>query len=215
MFIIDFDSTLISCESLEKLADIALADQPDKSATMAKIAAITTQGMSGEITFEESLEHRLRLFRAHRQHVAELTDCLISHLSVSARKHHDWFKQNADRLYILSGAFTDYMAPVVARLSIPKTRILANRFTYDTTGTIVGFDQSIPLSHSGGKAEMVSKLGLGGPVIVIGDGYTDYEIKAAGLADEFWAFTETVARPKVVAHADRTIASFSELTAAY
>jgi D-3-phosphoglycerate dehydrogenase len=55
-------------------------------------------------------------------------------------------------------------------------------------------------------------LNLPHPIIVVGDGYTDYEIRATGEADQFWAFTEHIERPEVVVGADRTLSSFAELT---
>ena len=47
--IFDFDSTLVDFETLEALADIALADAPGASDTRAQIAALTDQAMGGEI----------------------------------------------------------------------------------------------------------------------------------------------------------------------
>jgi D-3-phosphoglycerate dehydrogenase len=46
---------------------------------------------------------------------------------------------------------------------------------------------------------------------VIGDGYTDYEIKASGLANKFYAFTENVSRPSVTAQADHIAPSLDEI----
>ncbi len=45
---------------------------------------------------------------------------------------------------------------------------------------------------------------------MIGDGYTDYEIKAAGLANKFYAFTENVERDQVTEKADHITPSFDE-----
>ncbi|HPW63926.1 MAG TPA: phosphoglycerate dehydrogenase, partial [Cyclobacteriaceae bacterium] len=49
-----------------------------------------------------------------------------------------------------------------------------------------------------------------GDVYVIGDGYTDYEIKHAGLANKFFAFTENVEREKVLSKADHVAPSLDE-----
>jgi len=51
---------------------------------------------------------------------------------------------------------------------------------------------------------------LPGDVYVIGDGYTDYEIKHSGLANKFYAFTENVEREKVLAKADHITPSLDE-----
>jgi D-3-phosphoglycerate dehydrogenase len=46
---------------------------------------------------------------------------------------------------------------------------------------------------------------------MIGDGFTDYEVRAKGAAAEFWAFTQHVVRPSVVERADRVLVSFEEI----
>ena len=45
---------------------------------------------------------------------------------------------------------------------------------------------------------------------VIGDGYTDYEIKHSGLANKFYAFTENVERETITSKADHITPSLDE-----
>jgi len=58
--------------------------------------------------------------------------------------------------------------------------------------------------------EQLKQLNLPGDVYVIGDGYTDYEIKHAGLANKFYAFTENVERERVLSKADHIAPSLDE-----
>ena len=51
-------------------------------------------------------------------------------------------------------------------------------------------------SQRGGKIRRLALLDLDGPVYVLGDGYTDYEIRQAGLAHRFYAYTENVEPPQ-------------------
>src|SRR5690606_35492293 len=53
-------------------------------------------------------------------------------------------------------------------------------------------------------------LGLDAEAYVIGDGYTDYELKESGLASRFYAFTENVKRDRVLAVADQVVDSLDE-----
>lgn len=46
---------------------------------------------------------------------------------------------------------------------------------------------------------------------MIGDGYTDYEIKQAGLAKKFIAFVENVTRAVVIQKADIVAKCFEEV----
>ena len=52
------------------------------------------------------------------------------------------------------------------------------------------------------KIEVVKKLGLDGTIIVIGDGYTDYEIKKHGFASKFIQYTENINRKELNINAD-------------
>jgi D-3-phosphoglycerate dehydrogenase / 2-oxoglutarate reductase len=211
-YILDFDSTLVQSESLDELANVSLADHKDRRAIMRELEHITHRGMSGELAFDESLQARLQLFTGTRSHIDELITYLSDHMSPSALATREWFDSNRPRIYVISGGFEEYITPIATKLGIAADHIYANRFIFQDD-VIVGIDTKRHTSKPGGKAAQIAALHLSHPIIAIGDGYTDYEIKAKGLADEFWAFTETIRRPQVVAHADRVLRSFSEILA--
>ena len=209
-YILDFDSTLVTVESLDELARLSLVNHAQKYQIMQHLEHITHRGMTGEITFDESLQSRLRLFAATKEDIAQLSDYLFTRISPSALAARDWFKQSRNHLYIVSGGFEEYILPVAEKLGLRSDHVFANRFEY-LDNTVVGFDETRPTSQQGGKAAQLTALHLPHPLIAIGDGFTDYENKAKGLADEFWAFTETVDRPNVTAKADRVVSSFDEI----
>jgi D-3-phosphoglycerate dehydrogenase len=208
-FIVDFDSTLVRVEGLEVLAEVALQGEPDGEDRRRRIAALTDQAMSGELAFEEALAHRLALLRPRRSHIDEAVARLAGEISPSAQEHAAFFA--SPDVYVVSGGFHEMIDPVVARLGVPVSRVLANSFVFDEDGCGADFDRSNPVGRSGGKADAVRGLHLTGEVVVIGDGWTDYEIRAAGAADRFYAFVENVERPRVVAHADRIARSFGDV----
>lgn len=210
-YILDFDSTLVAVESLDELARLALKGAPDGAERLASLHALTASGMEGTVSFDETLRRRLQLFSANRTHVAELITILKDAITDSALELEDWFDENADDIYVVSGGFEDYIIPVVAELGIAPSHVFANKFIYDDNGMIVGFDESRHTSQNKGKANQVADLQLASPIVAIGDGMTDYEIRARGEADEFWAFTQHVARPMVVERADRVLESFEDI----
>ncbi|HUS25855.1 MAG TPA: HAD-IB family phosphatase [Nevskiaceae bacterium] len=210
-YIIDFDSTIVRVEGLEELARIALRGQPDRAAVMDRLQALTDHAMAGHIPVDQALRQRLELFKPNKYHLAELKDHLLHQITPSVWEHRAWLTYNASRIYVLSGGFEEFIVPVVARLGLPADHVLANAFELNADGDIVGHDTSRHTSRAGGKVLQVADLQLPRPVIVIGDGYTDYEIKARGQADEFWAFCENVNRPNVAARADRVLTSFSQV----
>lgn len=209
--IFDFDSTLVRVETLELLADICLEGRPDAVEIRDKVAALTDQAMNGEIGFGEALRRRLELLPLRREHVQSLADRILDEGTPSVRRNLRFFNENADRIYILSGGFREIITPIAERLRLSADHVLCNDFVYDADGRVVGVDDANPLSHADGKPQVVKALGLEGPVVMVGDGWTDAEVKLGGAADRFYAYTEIVRRERVVGAADAEAASMDEL----
>ena len=53
-------------------------------------------------------------------------------------------------------------------------------------------------------------LGLKGITHIIGDGFTDFEIKKEGYADYFYLFTENIKRKSLIKNADFLLKSFDQ-----
>jgi D-3-phosphoglycerate dehydrogenase / 2-oxoglutarate reductase len=209
-FVIDFDSTFTKVEAFDVLADISLSDHPEQEERKKRIIEITNQGMDGSISFRESLELRLNLLAPSRHHLPLLITKLKGSVSESFKRNREFFQTYSDNIYIISNGFKEFIEPIVTEFGIKAENILANEFKFDKDGRVVGFDTENPLSANGGKVEQLKKLNLPGDIYVIGDGYTDYEIKHAGLANKFFAFTENVARENVKSKADHITPSLDE-----
>ncbi|CAL1691511.1 Erythronate-4-phosphate dehydrogenase [Brevundimonas subvibrioides] len=209
--IFDFDSTLVRIETLEALADIALAGVEGADAIRAQIASLTDRAMAGEMDFGTALKARLALLPLTRAHVELLADRILEEGTPSVRRNLRFFNENADRLVILSGGFREVIAPIAERLGVAPDRLLCNDLTYDADGRVTGVDETNPLARENGKPIVIQGLGLTGPVVMIGDGWNDAEVKLAGAADRFYAFTEIARRDKVVAVADGEATSIDEL----
>lgn len=209
-FVIDFDSTFTKVEAFDVLAEISLNDHPERETRKEMVKEITNLGMNGNISFRESLERRLALLEPHRRHLPLLIEKLRAVVSDSFRRNRDFFQTHRDNIYIISNGFREFIEPVVEEYGVLPANILANEFRFDATGKIAGFDETNPLSANNGKVEVLKRLSLPGDVYVIGDGYTDYEIKHSGLANKFYAFTENVEREAVVEKADHIAPSLDE-----
>lgn len=209
-FIIDFDSTFIKDESLDVLFEVSLNGHPEKEEIVAEIKKITNLGMEGKLSFAESLQARVKLLRANQTHIQKTIEILRERVSESFKRNKKFVEQFKDDIYIISGGFTDIIYPIVAEYGIAKDHVFANTFTYDANGFVSGFDTENLLSKTGGKVLKIKSLDFKGDVFVIGDGYTDYEIKEAGLANKFFAFTENVARESVTAKADHVVPGLDE-----
>lgn len=209
-FIIDFDSTFTKVEAFDVLASISLRDHPEQKTRTAQVVEITNQGMNGGLSFRESLEKRLALIAPEKKHLPLLIEELKKLVSDSFKRNREFFQNYADDIFIISNGFKEFIEPVVCDYGIKPENIFANSFEFDEQGKVTGFDKNNPLSANNGKVEQIRRLNLPGDVYVIGDGYTDYEIKHSGLANKFYAFTENVNRENVVKNADHVTPSLDE-----
>jgi D-3-phosphoglycerate dehydrogenase len=208
--VIDFDSTFTKVEGLDELARIALEGNPKQAEIVGKIREITDKGMTGEYSFADSLRERVALLPANKSHVDQLIAFLKGKISESFKRNKAFIREHADRILIVSSGFKDFIVPVVADMGIAAENVHANTFTYDGEGNITGYDHENLLSQDKGKVRLLQSLALEGEVFVIGDGYTDYELREAGLANKFFAFTENVSRKAVTDKADFVVPSLDE-----
>ncbi|WP_431164770.1 phosphoglycerate dehydrogenase [Tenacibaculum halocynthiae] len=201
-YIFDFDSTLTKVEALDVLAEITLVNNPKKEEIIEGIVNITNLGIDGEISFPESLERRIQLLNAKKSDLTVLIDELKQKVSLSIERNKDFFEKFSDDIYVISAGFKEFIDPIVAAYNIPSERVYANTFEFDENDVIVGFDKNNVLSTHNGKIQCLKNLELEGEIQVIGDGYSDYVTREAGVADKFFAYTENVSRDKTVANAD-------------
>ncbi|WP_114781648.1 phosphoglycerate dehydrogenase [Botryobacter ruber] len=209
-FIIDFDSTFTQVEALDELGEITLQDDEKKEQILQEIKDITNSAMEGKSSFTAGLSQRLSLLNANQRHLQQLISRLRNKVSQSVSRNRNFFNEYADNIYIVSSGFKEFITPIVTEYGIKEENIYANTFEYDENGNIIGFDKENVLCLDKGKIKLLEDLALEGDVYVLGDGYTDYEIKEAGLANKFYAFTENISRESVIAKAEHIAPSLDE-----
>lgn len=209
-FIIDFDSTFTQVEALDELARISLKNHPDREKIYQQIEDLTNASMEGRLSFSQSLENRVKLLQANREHLKQLISHLKKKVSTSFSRNTIFFKNHQDKVLIVSGGFKEFIIPVVTEYHIKKENIYANTFVFDEAGNIVGYDRSNPLSQEGGKVKLLKELKLEGDIYGIGDGYSDFQLKESGMIKKFFAFTENIERKSVAEKADHITPSFDE-----
>jgi len=205
-FIIDYDSTFIKVESLDEL--FMISNGPDKN-TKKKFTEITRLGMEGKISFSESLNKRIKLINSNKDDIHKTIKKLDKQISASFKKNISFLRENSENILIISSGFHELIDPIVLKYGIKKENIYANRFLYENE-KIIGYDKNNPLSKSHGKVKIIKELNLKGVIHVIGDGYTDYEIKKEGLANYFYLFTENIKRESVAKSADYLLKSLDQ-----
>jgi len=209
-FVFDFDSTLTSVEALDVLAEISLVNNSKKDEIINEIVEITNLGIDGRISFTESLEKRIQLLNAKKSDLPILINQLRKKVSISIERNKEFFENFSDDIYVISCGFKEFIDDIVKDYNIPTERVFANTFEYDDNDIIVGFDSNNVLSTHNGKIECLKNLDLEGEIQVIGDGYSDYVTKEAGVADTFFAYTENISREKTIENADHITPNFDE-----
>lgn len=209
--IIDFDSTFIKLETLEEISREALRDNLEKDKIQKEIEKITKQGMHGKLSFGESLKRRLALFSADKKDIAKINEKIKENITDSFLENKDFFKKYGKQIFVISGGFKECIFPVSDDFGIPRKNILANDFKFDEKGKVIGIDENNLASKTQGKVRQAENLNLKGRIFVIGDGWTDFEIKREHQADYFLAFTENVRRESVVELADKEVVNFQEV----
>lgn len=183
--VLDFDSTLITRESLEVLLARARPDLAEE------IHAITAAGMDGRIGFRESVEKRLALARPSKKEVEALGREALAWITPGIEGA--WRALDAE-IWLVSGGLTEALLPVAAHLGIPRKRVLATRARWSRKGEMLGIEVRDKPEQLRPHAATMKR-----PRVLVGDGMTDYEPFRESVVDHFIAFTANVRRAPVVA----------------
>ena len=207
--IIDFDSTIVKVETLDVIAQISSTND---NSIVNQIKNITNDAMNGKIGFHEALIKRIKILNATQENLNEATIIIKKSISESFIKNKKFFKENQDNCYILSGGFKEIIEPIAITLGFKKENIFANTFKIKNK-IVYSIDENNFLSHDKGKVKVSKQLinTNNKKTIILGDGYTDYELKKYKAADIFIAYTENINRKSVVKNADIVANNFDKV----
>jgi phosphoserine phosphatase len=189
LFISDMDSTMISAECIDELADFA--------GIKPMIAAITERAMQGELDFVSALHERVALLKGLPE--TAIAQCLHDRIAPmpGARELVQTLRAKGCRTVLVTGGFHQFADPVAAQLGFD--RIVANRLEIadgKLTGNLIG-----PICDSATKRETllaeIDQLGAGATSLAMGDGANDIPMLAAATCGIAFC-----AKPKARAAAD-------------
>lgn len=165
VFVSDMDSTMISAECIDELADFAgIKDQ---------IAAITERAMLGELDFEAALRERVALLKDMED--ARIAECLATRIAPmpGARVLVATLKALGCRTVLVTGGFHQFADPVAEDLGFD--RVVANRLAIADRRLTGGLEG--PITDSAVKKavliEEMARLGEGAASLATGDGAND------------------------------------------
>jgi len=200
LLISDMDSTMITVECIDELADYAgIKDQ---------IAEITERAMQGELDFQEALLGRIALLKGLDE--AAIDRCLEERVKImpGAETLVKTMRKMGSSTILVSGGFTRFADPVAFQIGFERVEAnILEIIEGQLTGKLDG-----PIVDSRRKAELLSQsakeLGIGlNDCLAVGDGANDIPmIKKAGLGVAYHA------KPKASASADVAV-QHNDLTA--
>jgi phosphoserine phosphatase len=193
LLVTDMDSTLISIECIDEIADF-MNLKP-------QVAEITEAAMRGDIDFETSLRKRVSLLKGLDVSVLERVYEERLKLNPGAEVMVDTLKNNGVKLALVSGGFTFFTDRLKHRLGLDFTQ--ANRLA-EEDGKLTGVVEG-DICGAQAKADFLQRcceeLGIStSQALAVGDGANDLLMMApAGLSVAYHA------KPKVQAEADTAI----------
>ncbi len=191
LLVMDMDSTLITIECIDEIADM----QGLKS----EVAAITEAAMRGELDFAESLQRRVALLKGLDESALARVFEQRLELNLGAHSMLHAMKQAGLRTVLVSGGFTYFTERLEHELELDVSH--ANRLEVidgKLTGRVLG---NIVDAQAKKSTVIQQSAELGVPTsaaIVIGDGANDLAMMSvAGLSIAFRAKPVVQAKAKV------------------
>lgn len=209
-FVFDFDSTLFPEETLDTIIYSVLKEQyslKKANERMQSISAICQQGMNGNLPLYDSIMTRLTSVDIYRRHIEAYIKKSKQKFSTLMKKTIIKLREANQEVYVLSGAFQEWVVPLCKYIHIDNDHIFTNRLVFNTQQKVVDVFKSSPLLYNNGKAKVLQELqganALPGNIIMIGDGSSDLEVKTQGIADWFIGCGIYIQRSIVKQHSDQ------------
>ncbi len=204
LLIADMDSTIVTAETLDELADFAgLKD---------RIAAITARAMNGELDFKAALRERVAMLAGLPVAALEQTWQRVR-LTAGARELVATMRAHGARTALVSGGFTFFTARVAALCGFDLHR---SNVLLDDGARLTGFVAEPILDRDTKLATLTALAAEQGlalaATLAVGDGANDLDmLRAAGLGVAFHGKPAVAAAARArVDHADLRALLFAQ-----
>ena len=181
LLVTDMDSTLITIETIDELADLV--------GKKSQVSEITMQAMRGEIPYDESLRRRVSVLKGMAEMELERVYLQRVKLSPGADKLIAGAKKAGMKILLVSGGFTHVTEKLKAKLKLDYTRantlkIAGGKLTGEIEGTIVNADVKREALIAVRDELKIAKE----QIIAVGDGANDLKFMAeAGVSIAYHA----------------------------
>lgn len=201
--IFDVDSTLSAVEGIDWLA---AQRGPEIEAWS---AGLTERAMEGEILIEAVYGERMRIVKPTLPEIQQLGKVYIERMATHAAETIAELRANDVEVIMVSGGLREAILPLARELGVNAENVYAVSVFFDQDGAYAGFDDASLLTRQSGKRTIVGQMDLKGPILAVGDGMTDCEIKS--VVQGFAAFVGFMRREAVIERADYVVENFDQL----
>jgi phosphoserine phosphatase len=187
----DVDSTLVTIEGIDELAD----GNPE-------IARLTEAAMNGEVPLDEVYGRRLEIIRPTRERVEKLGEQYKTSLVTGVRETIHSLRDAGVTIHLVTAGVEQAILPLARHLGIDERVVHAVRLEFDPDGAYRDFDRRSFLARPGGKELVVrdARARSKGRAAFVGDGVSDLEARPA--VDLFIGFGGVAVRQRVKENAD-------------
>jgi phosphoserine phosphatase len=165
--------------------------------------------MEGKLPIEKVYGERMRAVKPTMAELQQLSREYIARIAPGALKMFTDMQARGIKIVMVSGGLRESILPLARKLGVDEKNVHAVSVFFDDDGGYAGFDEQSLLTQQTGKRTTVRDMSLKGPILAVGDGMTDSEIKP--VVDAFAAFTEFTRRQPVIERADFVIENFDQL----
>ena len=201
--VLDVDSTVCGIDGIQWLA----ARRGDIVAR--RVAAFAAQAEDGTMAPEQVFVEQIALIRPRRPDVDELARAYVASVAPGCAEALAMLRRAGMHIVLVSDSLRHALFPLAAHLGVDAQDVYGVDIRFDAVGACTWVNRDSPLITAAGKRDFVAGLALDGPVLAVGDGRSDREIRR--VVDMFTAFTGFVSRAEVVQGADATAPSFAHV----
>lgn len=187
----DVDSTLVTVEGIDELAD----GNPE-------IARLTAAAMNGDVALDEVYGKRLEIIRPTIQRVEKLGERYKASLVTGAQETIRSLHESGVTVHLVTAGLEQAILPLARHLGLDDRVVHAVRLEFDPSGAYRDFDRRSFLARPGGKELVVRDVRARskGRAAFVGDGVSDLEARPA--VDLFIGFGGVAVRQRVKENAD-------------
>ena len=201
--VFDVDSTLSGIEGIDWLA---ARRGPEVEAWS---ASLTERAMNGQLPIEAVYAERMGRVRPEKSEIEELGRIYVERIADGAREMFQALREHKIAAVMVSGGLREAIQPLAKELGVEDSKLYAVSIYFDERGRYTGFEEESLMTRQNGKRLTVRDMGLQGPILAVGDGVTDSEIRP--VVDGFAAFTGFTRREPVIQRADFVVENFHQL----